>query len=83
MTPLADTATRAMWPGSCMMPNGIAEILDLARSLTPSQRQAFILRDLFGYSTGEAADLLGSSEVAIRVHLHAARRRLRKAVEEA
>jgi RNA polymerase sigma factor (sigma-70 family) len=69
--------------GVSPMQETLVETLDLARSLSPKQRRVFVLRDLFGYSTGEAARLLGISEIGVRVHLHAAHRRLRTAVEEA
>jgi DNA-directed RNA polymerase specialized sigma24 family protein len=62
---------------------GLVDLLDLFSSLTRAQRRAVVLRDVLGYSTADAASLIGSSEVAVRVHLHAARRRLREQVEEA
>jgi RNA polymerase sigma-70 factor (ECF subfamily) len=59
-------------------PNADAtDVLGHLDRLSPRQRRAFVLRDVMGCSTGEAAELLGSSEVSVRVHLHAARRRLR------
>ncbi len=61
----------------------VLEILDMARALSPKQRAAFVLRDLMGYSTSDAARLLGISDVAVRVHLSGARRRLRASVTEA
>ncbi len=48
-----------------------------------AQRRAFVLRDVLGFSSRETATLVGSSEVAVRVNLHAARRRLRELVREA
>lgn len=45
--------------------------------LTHRQRRVFVLRDVLGYTTKETVELLGGSEVGVRVHLHAARRRLR------
>ncbi len=62
---------------------GIVELLDLARTLTRAQRQAFALRDVLGFSGRDTAKLMGTSEVTVRVHLHAARRRLRELVKEA
>jgi RNA polymerase sigma factor (sigma-70 family) len=53
------------------------EILDHLDGLSPRQRRVFVLRDVVGCSTVETADLLGATEVSVRVHLHAARRRLR------
>jgi RNA polymerase sigma-70 factor (ECF subfamily) len=58
------------------------DLMELSRHLTLAQRKAFVLRDVFGYSTAESAELIGSSEVSVRVHLHAARRRLRGMLEE-
>jgi len=52
------------------------ELRELASHLTPAQRRAFVLRELLGFSTGETAQLVGSSEISVRVHLHTARRRL-------
>jgi RNA polymerase sigma-70 factor, ECF subfamily len=71
--PLSDTPTSAE--------TGVAEILDLASQLTLSQRRAFILRDVLGFSGREAARMMGTSEVGVRVHLHGARRRLRAQLE--
>ena len=58
------------------------ELIELLRMLSPNQRGALVLRDLYGYRSGEAGRMLGISEVAVRVHLHAARRRLRGLLEE-
>lgn len=49
----------------------------LLESLSPEQRAAFLLRDVFGYSYGEVAGIVGKSEPATR-QLAA---RARKAVE--
>jgi RNA polymerase sigma-70 factor, ECF subfamily len=54
------------------------DLVERLAELSPRQRRVFLLRELLGYSTGETAELLGSSEVSVRVHLHAARRRLRE-----
>ncbi|HEY1330621.1 MAG TPA: RNA polymerase sigma factor [Actinomycetota bacterium] len=58
------------------------DLAELVERLSPRQRGAFVLRDVMGYSGREAAELLGTSEGAVRVHLHAARRRLRSQLEE-
>jgi RNA polymerase sigma-70 factor (ECF subfamily) len=58
------------------------ELIELLRMLSPNQRGALVLRDLYGYPSAEAGRILGISEVAVRVHLHAARRRLRGLLEE-
>jgi RNA polymerase sigma-70 factor, ECF subfamily len=59
------------------------ELASLLLRLSPNQRGVIVMRDLYGETTAEAAGSLGISEVAVRVHLHAARRRLREAIEEA
>jgi RNA polymerase sigma-70 factor, ECF subfamily len=43
-------------------------------ALTPTQRAVLLLRDVFDYSTTEAAELLGITENTVRVTLHRARR---------
>jgi DNA-directed RNA polymerase specialized sigma24 family protein len=62
--------------------DGTGELMELTKRLTNAQRRAFVLRDVLSFSTSEAAALTGSSEVAIRVHLHSARRRLRELLQE-
>ena len=57
---------------------GRPDILERLVELSPRQRRVFLLRDVLQYSTSETAELLGASEVGVRVHLHAARRRLRE-----
>jgi len=58
------------------------ELMELVRTLTPAQRGSFVLRELLGFTTAETAELLGRSEVSVRVHLHAARKRLGVELEE-
>lgn len=79
VTPIGDPEDRRVDGGTEEM----TEMMELVHTLSPAQRRAFVLRDLLGYPTSEAATLTGSSEVSIRVHLHAARRRLRIQLEEA
>jgi RNA polymerase sigma-70 factor, ECF subfamily len=55
---------------------------NLLRLLSPGQRKAFVLRELLGFSTSETASLMGSSAGAVRVHIFAARRRLRSMYQE-
>ena len=54
----------------------------LLGQLSPKQRSAFILRDLQGFPLDEVKTILACSAVTARVHLHGARRRLRKLMEE-
>ena len=49
--------------------------------LSPKQRSAFVLRDLQGFTIQEVARILGCSPVTTRVHLHNARSRIRKKME--
>ncbi len=52
------------------------------RSLSPREREAFVLRDLEGVSTSEAALALGVGESTVRSLLTLARRRLRNLLGE-
>jgi RNA polymerase sigma-70 factor (ECF subfamily) len=45
-------------------------------ALTPTARAVLLLRDVFDYSTGEAAEAIGISEASVKVYLHRARRRM-------
>ncbi|MDT8436148.1 MAG: sigma-70 family RNA polymerase sigma factor [Gemmatimonadota bacterium] len=61
------------------------EVRDLVRSsidaLPDTHRTALLLRDIEGYSTREAAELLGITEGALRVRLHRARAALKTLLE--
>jgi len=63
-----------------------AEVQQVLRAtldaLTPREREAFVLRDLEGHSTEEAAALLGIGESSVRSLLVLARRRLRSLLGE-
>lgn len=50
--------------------------------LTPKQRVAFVLRDLQGFPLDEVAEILKCSSITVRVHLHNARRYVRKKMEQ-
>jgi RNA polymerase sigma factor (sigma-70 family) len=47
-------------------------------ALTPSQRAALLLRDVFDYSTEETAIALDMTEANVKVSLHRARRKMRE-----
>jgi RNA polymerase sigma-70 factor (ECF subfamily) len=51
-------------------------------SLPPALRAAFLLRDVEGLSTADAAEALGLSEANLKVRLHRARLRLRERMSE-
>jgi RNA polymerase sigma-70 factor (ECF subfamily) len=59
-----------------------AEMLEILRALSPRQRGAAVLCDVYGFRAREAARILGTSEVAVRVALHGARGRLARALTE-
>jgi RNA polymerase sigma-70 factor, ECF subfamily len=58
-------------------PANHVELKELLRLISRSEREAFVLRELLGLSTRETASIMGTSPVAVRVHIHGARKRLR------
>jgi RNA polymerase sigma-70 factor (ECF subfamily) len=52
--------------------------LALLERLTPEQRAAFLLHDVFGYGYAEVASVLGASEAGARQHASRGRRLLRE-----
>jgi RNA polymerase sigma-70 factor (ECF subfamily) len=50
--------------------------LMVLESLTPAERAAFLLREVFGYGYGEIADLLRTNEANVRQLVHRARQRI-------
>ena len=68
-------------------PNAVsgAEVLDLrraVRALRPTYRLPVLLRYYLGLSDREAAQVLGTTEGAVRVRLFTARRRLRQSLDD-
>lgn len=59
---------------------GLPDLLD---GLSVEHRRAVVLHDLFGFSTGEVAEMLSLPAGTVRSHLTRARRRLRGVVEGA
>jgi RNA polymerase sigma-70 factor (ECF subfamily) len=53
-------------------------LAELAGSLTPHQRSAFVLRELEGMTTSEVGRVLGCSAATVRNHVFQARRILRR-----
>lgn len=51
---------------------------DLAAGLPPTQRAAFVLREVEGLETGEVAAILGCSDATVRNHVFQARAVLRR-----
>ena len=56
----------------------LREVLEALKKLSPSQRAAVFLHHEADLPVREVARLMGSTEPAIRVHLHRGRARLRK-----
>jgi RNA polymerase sigma-70 factor (ECF subfamily) len=50
-------------------------------TLAPKDRQALILVESMGYTAAEAARMMGSTALAVRLRLHRARRAMRRVVE--
>ena len=66
-------------PEAELMSTEAQDTFDIAiNSLSPALRAAFVLRDLHGLSTREAADVLQISEAAIKTRLLRARLQLRE-----
>jgi RNA polymerase sigma-70 factor (ECF subfamily) len=57
----------------------LMECLDV---LSPRERDVFLLRDVEDLNVEETARALGSSAVSVRVHLSAARRKIRKRIRD-
>ena len=70
----ADPADRVTLDESVSM-----AFLVVLESMTPAQRVAFILHDVFGYSFTEVADIVGRTPAACRQLASSARRRIRAA----
>lgn len=70
-------------PESALMNSELFGVLDDAVSqLSDALRAAFVLRDIEGRSTVEAADALDISESALKVRLHRARQQIRDHLTE-
>lgn len=61
--------------------DSVADLVRALGTLTPHQRAAVILADYAGYAHREIAEILGSSVSAVGVHVHRARRRLRRLLD--
>ncbi len=55
-------------------------VLEALRELSPREREAVVLRDLEGRSTGEVAEILGSSETTVRSQLSTGRIKMKSYV---
>ena len=76
--PMADSAAN---PGNVVERNELRGAINrLAGNLSLKQKKVFVLRDLQGFATQEVARILDCSEATVRVHLAAARIRIRDAL---
>ncbi len=68
-----------MEPGQQALSSELRQVMEQAvQELPPSLRAAFVLRDVQGLSTQEAAEALEITETALKVRLHRARLQLRE-----
>ena len=64
------------------MPETTGDLLRALRRLSPKQRAAVVLHHYAGYPVKEIAEIVGSTQAAVRVHLSAGRKRLRALLED-
>jgi RNA polymerase sigma-70 factor (ECF subfamily) len=60
----------------------MVELTQIIRGLPLTQRTALVLRDVFGYPVADISAMTGRSRMAIRVHLHRARFRVREILKD-
>jgi len=58
-----------------------ARLMECVEVLTPREREIFLLRDVEGLNIRETVQIAGGSSVSIRVHLSAARRKIRDRIK--
>ena len=59
-----------------------SRLSDCLNTLTPREKEVFLLRDIEDMNIRESARILGCSAVSVRVHLSAARRKIRARIKE-
>jgi RNA polymerase sigma factor (sigma-70 family) len=64
------------------MPEPFIDLWRALAQLPITQRASVVLADYAGWSHREIADALGSSVSAVGVHVHRARKRLRRLLED-
>lgn len=82
LTPAEEGATRQAASGGDPVDRTAArDLLERAMgSLAPKDRQILLLVDAQGFSTVEAAEIMGCTALAARVRLHRSRRAVRKSI---
>jgi RNA polymerase sigma-70 factor, ECF subfamily len=68
--------------GSYEMEEPARDLIVALGALSERQRASVVLHDAAGYPSKEVARIIGSTEVAVRVHLVRGRRRLRELLQE-
>jgi RNA polymerase sigma-70 factor (ECF subfamily) len=58
-----------------------ARLMECVEILTPREREVFLLRDIEGLNIQETVRAVGGSAVSVRVHLSAARRKIRDRIK--
>ena len=58
-----------------------ARLMECVEVLTPREREVFLLRDVEGLNIRETVQIAGGSSVSVRVHLSAARRKIRDRIK--
>lgn len=58
-----------------------AQLMECVEVLTPREREVFLLRDVEGLNIRETVQIAGGSAVSVRVHLSAARRKIRDRIK--
>ncbi|MGZ5329538.1 MAG: RNA polymerase sigma factor [Actinomycetota bacterium] len=64
------------------IPEEVGDLMTLIAGLPRQQRAALVLRHYAGYDTREVAQIIGTSQATVRVHLSRGRRRLRELLED-
>jgi RNA polymerase sigma-70 factor (ECF subfamily) len=59
-----------------------SQLLSCLDTLSPREREVFLLRDIEEQSIKETARILGSSPLSVRVHLSSARKKIKERVKE-
>ncbi|MBP3041069.1 sigma-70 family RNA polymerase sigma factor [Bacillaceae bacterium Marseille-Q3522] len=77
-----DTVGSELSPGKSERVTEIIEAVEyLMKQTTPKQAVIFLLKEAFQYKAGEIADVIGSSETAVKAVLHRAKNQLSKGRE--
>jgi len=59
-----------------------SQLMDCLDGLSDREREVFLLRDIEGLNIKETAGIVGSSSVSVRVHLSAARKKIKDRIKD-